>query len=348
MNRRDILKTAGMAGIVSLFPFGRSRASKAAINRLQKELWLENGACVLIPQETAGPYPFDLSSNADMFRQDITEGNAGTPLNLTLTVVNINNNCSPVQNARVDIWHCDKDGYYSAYNNQPGYLGTRNNVGKTFFRGIQLTDNNGQVTFKTIYPGWYTGRVTHIHMQVFLNSLLSATSQMAFPDALNTSVYTTSLYSAHGQNQIKNATDNVFSDSSNTQYEMLDITDDGSGGYNASLTIGIAVPLTGVINLEPETGGQFRLEQNYPNPFGEYTTIPFTLTNPSHVLMELYDMQGRKVLQLADSRMDAGKQEIRMDKRGNAASLSGRSYIYQLTVTNENGTFRQCKVLAMQ
>lgn|GEM_PF-6899958 len=42
--------------------------------------------CTATPSETAGPYPYDLSSDSAIYRTDITEGKTGVPLSLTLTV----------------------------------------------------------------------------------------------------------------------------------------------------------------------------------------------------------------------------------------------------------------------
>jgi protocatechuate 3,4-dioxygenase beta subunit len=337
MDRKDFLRGIGIAGIGTMLP---ATKTKAALNKIAKAQ-LPSGTCILIPQETAGPYPFDLSNNSNMFRQDITEGKPGSPMTLTLTVVNINDQCNPIPNARVDIWHCDVDGYYSEYQ-VSGYLGTQNNVGQTFFRGIQITDQAGQVQFTTIYPGWYNGRAVHIHFQVFLNSVLSATSQLCFPDSMNTLVNNTSLYSAHGQNPTTNSNDNVFSDANNTQYETATVASNGSGGYDASLMIGISVPVTGVINLEPETGGQFKLYQNYPNPAKDYTEIPFVLNNAADVKIEIFDLSARKVLVLLDESMQPGEHKARLDRNGKHEISSG-SYIYQITVRNNKGTFMQCK-----
>jgi protocatechuate 3,4-dioxygenase beta subunit len=114
-----------------------------------------------------GPYPLDLTSDLSMFRRDITEGRPGLPLRVELAVVNVNDACKPVSNARIDVWHTDKEGVYSGYA-QPG----ANTVGQTFMRGIQITDTDGRASFDTIYPGWYGGRITHIHYQVYLNSVL--------------------------------------------------------------------------------------------------------------------------------------------------------------------------------
>ena len=84
----------------------------------------------------------------------------------------------------VDIWHCDALGEYSGVN------GTTT----TFLRGVQLTDAKGVARFATIYPGWYQGRATHIHMKVHIGGKaagttysgghVSHTGQMFFPDAI--------------------------------------------------------------------------------------------------------------------------------------------------------------------
>jgi protocatechuate 3,4-dioxygenase beta subunit len=174
-----------------------------------------------------------------MNRSDITEGKTGVPLTLKLTILNTKDSCGPIRNAAVYIWHCDKDGAYSGYS-QPG----SNTVGQTFLRGILVTDSNGEVTFQTIYPGWYAGRITHIHFQVYLNDNLNvtatATSQLAFPQAITQAVYASSLYTARGQNTSVTSfsQDNVFSDG--TTYQMATVTGDVNSGYVASLVVGIA------------------------------------------------------------------------------------------------------------
>ena len=118
---------------------------------------------------------------------------AALPLTLTITVVNVNNACSPVANAVVDIWQCDAEGNYSQYS-QPGYNGTA----QTFLRGIQTTDAADRSTFTTVYPGWYQGRATHIHVEVTVNSRSVKVTQIAFPESVNAAVYATRRLRAHG------------------------------------------------------------------------------------------------------------------------------------------------------
>lgn len=139
-------------------------------------------SCHLIPTETDGPYPlYSILANSAMIRSSINETKTGVPLTVELTLVKANGGCGVVPDAYIYIWHCDNSGQYSGYSStQNG-----NHAGETFCRGIQKTDSSGKVTFTTIYPGWYTGRITHIHIQVYLTTLtqstVSATSQFGFP-----------------------------------------------------------------------------------------------------------------------------------------------------------------------
>ena len=194
------------------------------------------GSCVLIPQETVGPYPLfnDITSAAAYQRADITEGKTGVPLNVILNIVNVSNQCAPILTAMVYVWHCDKDGYYSGYNQSGADL-----RGQTFLRGVQTTDTNGRVTFNTIYPGWYPGRATHIHFRVYLGLDLQATSQLAFPSATTSAVYSTPLYVAKGQNPTTPASDGIFSDGVSYQMPIVG-ANAATGGYDAELTVGIA------------------------------------------------------------------------------------------------------------
>lgn len=198
------------------------------------------GSCTLTATETQGPYPLlAILSNTAMVRSDIRESKTGVPLTVTLTILDSSDGCTPVVGAGIYIWHCDKDGLYSGYN-------VNNNAGQaglTYLRGIQVTDASGQVSFTTIYPGWYAGRITHIHVQVYLNDNLNvsatATTQLAFPQDVTTAVYNSALYTKGQNTSVTSfAADNVFSDGTST--EMVAISGDTNSGYAASLTITIA------------------------------------------------------------------------------------------------------------
>ena len=191
-------------------------------------------ACVLTPEETEGPFVLDLSDQPELVRREITEGRPGVPLSVSLTVLGVGRSCAPLANARVDIWHTDHHGVYSGFD-QPG----ADTAGETFMRGIQMTDRNGVVTFDTVYPGWYEGRATHIHYQVFRDDGLVTTSQLAFPDDITRTVYASTLYRSRGQNESvpTTADDSLFADG--TEGEVLAVTGGIDEGFRGTLSVGV-------------------------------------------------------------------------------------------------------------
>ena len=105
-----------------------------------------------------------------------------------------------------------------------------------------MTDNTGLARFTTIYPGWYSGRITHAHFRVYLGNSLEATSQLCFPQEITRTVYSSSLYAARGQNTSVTSfsQDGIFADGE--QYQLCAMTENATtGGYDAALTIGIAL-----------------------------------------------------------------------------------------------------------
>lgn len=215
--------------------------------------------CSVIPTETQGPYPGDGSNSANgsvvnalmlsgIVRSDIRTSvgsasgtAAGVPLTLRVRLVNVNANCATLDGWAIYLWHCTRDGKYSLYSSGV--------TSENYLRGVQATDSSGTATFTTIFPGCYSGRMPHIHFEVYrsVNTATSAdnkllTSQMAFPTDVCETVYdTASGYSASVTNlaQISFASDNVFSDGHDTQ--MLSITGDVSSGYVATITVGMSV-----------------------------------------------------------------------------------------------------------
>ena len=94
------------------------------------------------------------------------------------------------------------------------------------------------MTFRTIYPGWYQGRATHIHVQVSVNGAAVKTTQIAFPEDVSSAVYQTGVYVAHGQNATSNSRDNVFADG--VEHELASLSGSPHSGYTGTLTIAIS------------------------------------------------------------------------------------------------------------
>jgi protocatechuate 3,4-dioxygenase beta subunit len=169
------------------------------------------GTCVLTPESGEGPFYFDPS----LVRTDISDEQAGTPLEMRLQVVRVDD-CAILENARVDVWQADALGLYSGYERQSGVGGVPTGpiIGKSFLRGTQFTDSDGRAGFRTIYPSWYRGRTPHIHFKVFLGDEEVVASQFFFADEINDWVFNErEPYRQHvGKRDTRNAEDTFLTD----------------------------------------------------------------------------------------------------------------------------------------
>lgn len=93
------------------------------------------------------------------------------------------------------------------------------------------------------------------------------------------------------------------------------------------VTVTLNVGQVGTSTDVPETlPGEVVLAQNYPNPFRTQTTIAYTLPQPDHVSLVVYDLLGRAVEVLIDGQQGAGQHEALFDAR----ALPDGLYIYRL------------------
>ena len=208
LTRRELLgkglKTATALGLMGFI--GNSASDMAfSQQRADEALSFVGGeTCVLTCSQTLGPC---YSANPPV-RSDITSGKQGLPLRLGFRVVDTN--CNPVPNSSVDIWHTEANGVYSAL---AGFCaaGDPNAPSQNFLRGIQNTDSEGWAYFDSIYPGWYSGRTTHIHATVRVGAAARVTTQFYFLDRVSEFVYRTHpLYSHRPNRNTTNTTDNIL------------------------------------------------------------------------------------------------------------------------------------------
>jgi len=96
--------------------------------------------------------------------------------------------------------------------------------------------------------------------------------------------------------------------------------------------------LTDVVELPTHSSG-FTLEQNYPNPFKESTTIDFILETPSQVVLEVFSIGGEKICRLTNEKKSPGKYSVPF----NAKDLPTGIYYYRLQT--ETGTFTRKMIL---
>jgi protocatechuate 3,4-dioxygenase beta subunit len=152
-----------------------------------QEAWAQTPrSCVLTPEAGEGPFYLD----PKLRRSDITSGKPGAPLQLAMQVMRAGD-CATLANARVDVWHADAIGLYSGYARQAGVGGIspESAVGQQYLRGTQMTDAQGNVQFRTIFPSWYGGRTPHVHFKVFLGGNEVVASQIFFPDEISKEIF---------------------------------------------------------------------------------------------------------------------------------------------------------------
>ena len=186
------------------------------------ELFDQSAACQVSAELTEGPYYFDV----DSIRSDITEDREGTPLRLALRVRDAER-CEPIENAVVDIWHCDATGLYSGFESAsrggPGG-GSGPTDDETYLRGAQVTNSDGIVEFKTVYPGWYRGRTVHIHLKVHLDKQTVLTSQLFTNSEFDERVYAEEPYASDSGRDVYNESDSIYEDGLE-----LTLTEEGDG-----------------------------------------------------------------------------------------------------------------------
>ncbi|MGW2884041.1 intradiol ring-cleavage dioxygenase [Streptomyces griseoruber] len=233
-----------IAGIASADTSTSESSSSAAEAKASTSTSATSGVCTLNAEVTEGPY----SLEGALVREDIREDKEGFEVQYTFTVVDQANDCEPLADALVEIWHCDALGEYSGFVGGNGHAEEDNG---TFLRGGQMTDENGQCSITSIWPGHYVSRAVHVHMRVHTEVTLTDdsytggdiihTGQLFFDPDINEEIQATSPYSANTTKETALADDSIYDDGGASS-GLLTLTALGSSvsdGYKATLTVGV-------------------------------------------------------------------------------------------------------------
>jgi hypothetical protein len=88
---------------------------------------------------------------------------------------------------------------------------------------------------------------------------------------------------------------------------------------------------TAVEATTPVIASEYRLSQNFPNPFNPSTTIAYNLAQKSSVRVTVYDVQGREIKSFSFSSQSAGPQKVVWDgTNSQGAPLSSGVYVYRV------------------
>ncbi len=114
--------------------------------------------------------------------------------------------------------------------------------------------------------------------------------------------------------------------SGNYVYRVIAFNDSAVSGYSNETSIIITSVPVEVNNISLN----YRLMQNYPNPFNPATTIEYTIPSAGLVKIEIYDVFGRIVQTLVNSRMAPGIHKIIF----NGNKLASGVYYYRIVAGN--------------
>jgi protocatechuate 3,4-dioxygenase beta subunit len=207
LNRRQAIAGLGTVSLGALLAAcGEDEAPRGST--AATDVFGDGSACTLTPEQTEGPYYFDV----DSIRSDIREDREGVLLRLALRIRDAER-CEPIRGAVVDIWHCDAAGSYSGFEEDG-----------TFLRGAQVTDADGTVEFTTVYPGWYRGRTVHVHAKVHLDNETMLTTQLYFDERITADVYRRPPYASDTGRDAFNASDSIFD-----ERLLLNLSEAGDG-----------------------------------------------------------------------------------------------------------------------
>lgn len=84
---------------------------------------------------------------------------------------------------------------------------------------------------------------------------------------------------------------------------------------------------------------EYRLLDNYPNPFNPSTSITYSVPEEQIVELKIYNVQGKEVVQLVNDRQSAGIYKVRWD----ASGVSSGIYFYTISA----GEFRQTRKMLL-
>jgi len=111
-----------------------------------------------------------------------------------------------------------------------------------------------------------------------------------------------------------------------------------SSSWSAVRTFTTVCP-TGVKQISSEIPAEYKLYNNYPNPFNPSTNIKYQITNNKFTTLKIFDVLGREVKTLVNEFQKAGVYEVSFD----ATDLTSGIYFYRL----QSGDFNEVKKMIL-
>lgn len=129
-----------------------------------------------------------------------------------------------------------------------------------------------------------------------------------------------------------------------THFALQNVTANDPEGNPITLDVTETTLVTSIDDLTAELPGKFALHQNYPNPFNPETVIHYDLPGAAAVVIEVFDLLGRKVRTLVDGTQSAGNHKVVWDGRDDRGRRAASGvYVYNMRA----GEFTQNRKLIL-
>ncbi|KAJ4303581.1 hypothetical protein N0V90_002480 [Kalmusia sp. IMI 367209] len=214
-------------------------------------LFSSNQTCILNPTGEVGPFWV----KGELNRQDISDNEPGIANYIHAQFIDVAT-CLPIPDLWWDVWNCNSTGVYSGVQDDSNGNGDdASNLDNTALRGIQRTDDNGIAMFKSVFPGHYSGRATHVHVIAHTNATLlsnatitggvaSHIGQFFFDQDLISQVEATYPYNTSDVDITLNSDDRVVADetdgsNSDPFFNYVLLGDDVEDGVFSWITVGV-------------------------------------------------------------------------------------------------------------
>ena len=272
------------------------------------------------------------AKNNFIFDNTISANRAGLVIWLSANNNEVGNNLIGTNHQWRDDWRNNGDGIrISSDSKNNSYI--ENIIGKNGYNGIRIDSSN------------CTGnRFSHNHISGnYQKGIKNSTGLITAPV-----ISRVTATSVSGTAPPK-ATVEIYSDPDDEgQIFEGETTADASGNFDWSGTAGgpyvtaIAIDDSGNTSefsnaynyidvyepLNSNLPGCFKLFQNYPNPFNPVTEIQFSVKEPRHVELIVYNLLGREIARLVDEHHQAGLYSTKFD----ATRLTSGIYVYKIQI----------------
>ncbi|KAJ3548740.1 hypothetical protein NM208_g859 [Fusarium decemcellulare] len=260
------------------------------------DVFFTNKTCILSPEGEIGPFWV----KGELVREDIVDNEPGVVNYMHAQFIDVNT-CEPVQDLYWDVWNCNSTGVYSGVQDDSNGNGDdASNLDRTALRGIQKTDEDGIAVFKSVFPGHYSGRATHVHVVAHVNATVlsnhtlsggsvSHIGQLFFDQDLITEVEATYPYNTSSVDITLNSEDRVFAgetedSDSDPVFEYVFLGDGVTDGIFSWITVGVdttATYSTSYAAYLTENGGVSNSESGGGDAGGPDGTPPAGSSTPT-------------------------------------------------------------------